>query len=144
MDVLIHIKGTQTVDGESDVVELTTAGTLEKLADGWKLCYSESEVTGMNGTTTELHIQPQRVQLERTGSHPSMLILEKHRRHHCNYNTPYGTIDLGTYTSDLDCSLTEQGGALRFSYTLGFNGSVSSAHTVDITVQEDKNHVSDC
>ena len=34
--------------------------------------------------------------------------------------------------------LLTNGGELLFSYTLGFNGGISSAHTVHITVQEEK------
>lgn len=138
MKALIKIIGTQTADGERDVIELTTDGTLEQTADGWCLCYNETEATGMEGTVTKLDITPGRLNLMRTGSHPSMLILEKNRRHHCNYQTPYGTIDLGTYTSELGYRLGDHGGEVLFSYTLGFNGGISSAHTVHITVQEEK------
>lgn len=138
MNALIKITGTQTADGEQDVIELTTNGTLEKTTDGWKLCYSETEATGMEGTITQLDITPNRLNLMRSGTHPSMLVLEKNRRHHCNYHTPYGTIDLGTYASELAYKLNENGGEVLFSYTLGFNGGVSSAHTVHIHVQEEK------
>ena len=138
MNALIKITGTQTAEGDRDVVELTTNGTLEKMENGWCLIYNETEATGMEGTETKLEVTPGRLNLMRSGSHPSMLILEKNRRHHCNYHTPYGTIDLGTYTSELAYKLDEKGGELLFSYTLGFNGGVSSAHTVHITVQEEK------
>ena len=138
MKALIKIIGTQTADGEQDVVELTTNGTLDRTADGWKLCYNETEATGMEGTITTLDISEGRLNLMRSGTHPSMLILEKNRRHHCNYHTPYGTFDLGTYASELAYKLGEHGGELLFSYTLGFNGGISSAHTVHITVQEEQ------
>ena len=138
MNAIIKIVGTQSADGETDVIELTTNGTLEPAADGWTLCYNETEATGMEGTVTRLDITPGRLNLMRSGTHPSMLVLEKNRRHHCNYHTPYGTIDLGTYTSELAYNLNESGGELLFSYTLGFNGGISSAHTVHITVQEEK------
>lgn len=138
MNALIKITGTQTADGERDVIELTTTGTLVRTEEGWLLCYNETEATGMEGTVTKLDISPSKLNLMRSGSHPSMLILEKNRRHHCNYQTPYGTIDLGTYTSELAYRLDEHGGEVFFSYTLGFNGGVSSAHTVHITVQEEK------
>ena len=138
MNALIKIIGTQTADGEQDVIELTTTGTLEKTQDGWTLCYNETEATGMEGTVTTLEMSPGRLNLIRSGSHPSMLILEKNQRHHCNYHTPYGTIDLGTYASQLEYRLNERGGEILFSYTLGFNGGVSSAHTIHITVQEEK------
>lgn len=137
MNAIIKIVGTQTVDDEKDVIELTTSGTLEENADGWKLCYHETEATGMEGTMTTLDLSPGKLSLMRSGTHPSMLILEKNRRHHCNYQTPYGIIDLGTYTSQLDYRLDQQGGEVYFSYTLGFNGGVNSAHTIHITVQEE-------
>ena len=138
MKALIIITGTQTADGEQDVIELTTNGTLQRKESGWLLTYNETEATGMEGTVTTLDITPGKLYLMRSGSHPSMLILEKNRRHHCNYHTPYGTIDLGTYTSELTYDLGDTGGEVEFSYTLGFNGGVSSAHTVHITVQEEK------
>lgn len=138
MNALIKIIGKQTADGEEDVIELTTNGTLERVGDGWKLCYSETEATGMEGTVTQIEITENRLNLMRLGTHPSMLILEKNKRHHCNYHTPYGTIDLGTYTSELTCDLNDHGGELEFSYTLGFNGGISSAHNLHITVQEEK------
>ena len=138
MNAIIKIVGTQTVDDEKEVIELTTGGTLEPMVNGWKLCYRETEATGMEGTVTTLDIEKDKLNLMRSGAHPSMLILEKNRRHHCNYFTPYGTIDLGTYTSELDYRLDEHGGEVSFSYTLGFNGGISSAHAIHITVQEEK------
>jgi uncharacterized beta-barrel protein YwiB (DUF1934 family) len=138
MNALIKIVGTQSADGEVDTIELTTNGTLERVSDGWKLCYNETEATGMEGTVTQLDISKDRLNLMRLGTHPSMLILEKNRRHHCNYHTPYGTIDLGTYASELTYDLNEHGGRVTFCYTLGFNGGVNSAHEVHITVQEEK------
>ena len=138
MNALIKIVGTQSADGEVDTIELTTNGTLERVADGWKLCYNETEATGMEGTVTQLDISKDRLNLMRLGTHPSMLILEKNRRHHCTYHTPYGTIDLGTYTSELAYDLNDNGGQLTFCYTLGFNGGINSAHEVHITVQEEK------
>ena len=138
MKALIKIVGKQTADGEEDVVELTTNGTLERVGNGWKLCYNETEVTGMEGTVTQLEITENCLNLVRMGTHPSMLTLEKNKRHHCNYHTPYGTIDLGTYTSQLAYDLDDHGGEVVFEYTLGFNGGISSAHNVHITVQEEK------
>ncbi len=137
MQAIITIVGTQTVDGNTDTVELTTNGTLEQAADGWKIHYEESETTGLAGTATTVHISPDKVLLERTGANASFLILEKHKRHHSNYNTPYGAIDLGTYATELSYNLTERGGTLQFAYTLGFNGSVNSEHTVHITIREE-------
>ena len=139
MNALICIKGTQQLEGqEPDTIELTTAGTLEATPEGWKLCYRETEATGLAGSSTSLYITDSRVTLERTGATAGILVLEKHRRHHSNYATPYGILDVGTYADQLECSLAETGGELSFAYTLGFNGGINSVHTVHITVQEEK------
>ncbi len=137
MQAIITIVGTQTVDGNTDTVELTTTGTLKPVDNGWKIHYEESETTGLAGTATTVHVSPDKVLLERTGANASFLVLEKHKRHHSNYNTPYGAIDLGTYATELTYNLTEHGGELTFAYTLGFNGSVNSEHTVHITIREE-------
>lgn len=135
---IITIVGTQKVDDQTDTIELTTTGTLTKTDDGWDICYEEAEDSGLNNTATTIRVSPDKVVLERTGANASYLVLEKHRRHHSNYNTPYGTIDLGTYATSLEYDLTPVGGKLTFAYTLGFNGSVNSEHTVHITIREDK------
>ena len=141
MQAIIKIVGTQKVDEQTDTVELTTQGTLAKTADGWDIHYQESEATGMEGTATTVHVSENKVILERTGANAGFLVLEKHRRHHSNYNTPYGAIDLGTYATALEHDLSPIGGELYFAYTLGFNGSVNSEHTVHITILEDKDYV---
>ena len=141
MHAIIKIVGTQKVDDQTDTIELTTTGTLSQTDDGWDIHYEESEATGMDNTATTVHVSADKVILERTGANASYLVLEKHRRHHSNYNTPYGTIDLGTYATALEYDLSSVGGQLYFAYTLGFNGSVNSEHTVHITIREDKENV---
>ena len=141
MQAIIKIVGTQKVDEQTDTVELTTQGTLTKTDEGWDIHYEESESTGMEGTATTVHVSENKVILERTGTNAGFLVLEKHRRHHSNYNTPYGAIALGTYATALEHDLSSIGGELYFAYTLGFNGSVNSEHTVHITIREDKDYV---
>lgn len=138
MLAIITIVGTQKVDDQTDTIELTTTGTLTKTDDGWDIHYEEAEASGLENAATTVHVTTDKVILERTGPNASYLVLEKHRRHHSNYNTPYGTIDLGTYATSLEYDLTPVGGKLTFAYTLGFNGSVNSEHTVHITIREDK------
>ena len=136
MQALIHIKGTQILEEqEPDTIELTTCGTFQPTESGYALSYTEGQ--GEDSTEVTLHIAGNRVTLERTGSRSSILILEKQRRHRSQYSTPYGVLDMGTYATALDWELTELGGTLDFAYTLGFNGSVNSSHTVHITVQEE-------
>ena len=133
MDVLISIVGVQQLDGDSDTIELTTDGTLEPTADGYRLRYEET--SGLEGAMTTLHIAPGQVMLERSGSLTSLLVLEKGKRHLNSYETPYGNLMIGAYTDDLSVDLTEKGGRLGFRYTLDMNGSVTGRHDVRISVR---------
>ena len=109
---------------------------MEPDGDGWKLIYEESAATGMEGVTTTIRAEADEVRLERTGNLHSLLVLQKGRRHQCSYDTPYGTLLLGVYTSDCRNALTDAGGELRFSYTLDTNAGTLSAHDVCISVKE--------
>ena len=82
MQALIKITGTQTIDDQNDTVELTTSGTYLPTEDGWQLRYDESAATGMEGTTTTVHVKGDRIVMERSGENASILVIEKHRRHH--------------------------------------------------------------
>ena len=136
MDVLISVTGTQRVDGNEETIRLTTAGSMEPDGGGWKLTYEESAATGMEGVTTVLWAGADEVKVERTGRLHSLLILQKGRRHQCSYDTPYGTLMLGVYTSECRNALTASGGELRFLYTLDMNAAAWSDHDVRISVKE--------
>ena len=52
-DVLISLKGHQRyVDGEKDYIEFVTEGTFYTKKDKYFITYNESEITGLDGTTT--------------------------------------------------------------------------------------------
>ena len=136
MDVWISIKGIQNADGEDHMMELDTAGIMEKTGEGYKLVYQESETTGMEGVTTSMYISPSAVTLERRVSMNSLMVLEKGRRTVCNYDTGYGNIMMGIYTCDLSTDMTDDGGEFRFHYTLDINSGMASSHDVHITVRK--------
>lgn len=136
MNVWISIKGVQHADGESNTLELDTAGTMVRSADGYKLTYKESETTGMEGVTTSLIVKPSIITLERQGAMTSLMVLEKGRRTMCNYDTGYGTLMMGVYASDICTSLADKGGKFDFHYTLDINSGITSSHDVYVTVKE--------
>ena len=76
-NVIISIKGSQLYEGQDpDVTELVTAGTLRREQEGYTIAYQETELTGLEGTTTKLRIEGPRVTLLRQGSVNSQMIFE--------------------------------------------------------------------
>ncbi|HIZ48026.1 DUF1934 domain-containing protein [uncultured Subdoligranulum sp.] len=134
---LITIKGTMEQDGKSDTVELMTRGSLVHKDNAYYIIYKETEATGYEGCTTTVKVadDARKVSMLRFGKVPSQLIIEKGTRHLCHYETGYGAISLGVAADVIEHQLGDQGGKLKFSYTLDSGAeNFISRNLVDISV----------
>lgn len=74
-DVVLSLRGQQNyVDQEPEIIELVTEGTLESTERGWIIRYEESDLTGLSGVTTEFSVEPEQVELKRTGKLNSHMV----------------------------------------------------------------------
>ena len=82
----------------------------------------------------------------RTGSSTAELIIEKHKRHNCHYNTPFGSFILGVYAKEIVSKVLpdEACGAVAFRYTLDFNSANSTENELNILFKEATSNVPDC
>lgn len=118
--ILISIDGTQNFgNGDTNNVELTTAGELNVLADSYTLKYEESELTGMEGTTTEITVTNEGVvSLSRSGTVNSNLIFEEGKRHLSYYDTKDGAFSIGVFASYVDTVLEQNYGEISITYAM--------------------------
>ena len=66
--IILFVRGEQTYDSVSpEVTELATEGLMTIEGEEVTLTYQESEITGMEGTTTRFIVRGDTVVLERTG-----------------------------------------------------------------------------
>ena len=89
-DYLISIIGRQKVDGESGEVRLTTRGSYTVKGNSRYIVYQEyDEDSQLSPQTSILKVEDQenRVTLIRGGMDGTRLILEKGKRHLCQYDT---------------------------------------------------------
>jgi uncharacterized beta-barrel protein YwiB (DUF1934 family) len=136
-DVLITIHSIQNIDGQDcDGPELITQGTYEYAQDGVRLSYMESELTGMGGTRTDLHIKPEEVVLSRRGSVNAQMIFRRGEKQRFRYETNFGSLSLGVSTQRLETALDEHGGDVEIEYDLNFNQSYLSRNRFLINVKE--------
>lgn len=134
-DVLINLTSIQTVEGESTTTELITRGTIEKIADGFKISYTESEATGYKGSDTILTCKGDGwASIDRVGSTNSNLIVEIEKKHHCHYGTPFGDFTVGIYAHEIKNELTPLGGKLYLKYTVDINSTHISDNEIFITI----------
>ncbi len=136
LPVLLTIRAEQRYeDMEPDGVELMTEGTLEPVEGGLRLSYQESELTGLEGTTTTFEIRDPRVILTRTGSVNSQMVFEEGKQHTSLYETPFGELAVDIQTSRLRHSLTERGGLLDLRYSISVDHSVTGRNAFKIRVR---------
>ena len=123
--VLLTIRGEQYFDDvDPDETKLMTEGTMEITDAGYLLSYQETELTGMEGTTTTFEVKDKQVILTRSGTVNSQMIFEEGRQHTSLYETPFGELPVDIQTSMLRHNLSQRGGLMEIKY------SIAVAHTV--------------
>ena len=118
--IMISIDGTQNFgNGDTNNVELTTAGELNVSNESYTLKYEESELTGMEGTTTEITVSNDGVvSLMRSGTVNSNLIFEEGKRHLSYYDTKDGAFSIGVFASYVDTVLEQNYGEISITYAM--------------------------
>jgi len=135
-EVMITLKSVQFDGKDRQETELITEGKFKKNNDGYTITYKESEATGYEGSTTTLTTQGNaQVTMQRKGTTHSNLIIEKGKKHHCHYGTPYGDFMIGISTNDIKSKLDDNGGDLYFKYVVDINSSFLSDHEIFVSVK---------
>lgn len=135
-NVIIDIKGTQGIDDDSDIVELSTLGTLSEKDGKFLITYEENKTVKDETVKTLVKTEEGKVTMIRSGALDSRLIIEKGRRNTCFYSVPQGELVLGIFGEEIENHLTENGGKLKMSYTIDIENSLLSKNTVEISVRK--------
>lgn len=137
-DVLIDIKGTQNVDGQDDVVELTTVGKMNIIGGKTYLKYDDCTSSDTEGVSCLIKIdhKDNSVIMQRSGEFNSRMYIKKGQRHTCHYETVGGTLTMGVFGENVKDEMTDNGGRLFMSYTIDVNYGMLSRNSVEIKVKE--------
>ena len=134
---LISIVGEQMLDGETDKIEVLTAGNFMKKKDHYYIGYKEYDEDNPETFFNKLiKVEDDTVTINRKGPMRSQLMLQRGRRHQCIYQTVAGDLSIGVFTKTLENRLTEKGGVLEVSYTLDFNTDLVSENRFVIKIEE--------
>ena len=136
LPVLLSIRGEQYFDGiDPDATELMTEGIMVLTEDGMVLSYQESQLTGMEGTTTTFEVKGPRVTLIRSGTVNSQMVFEEGRQHTSLYETPFGELSVDIQTSELKHNLSERGGLMEIKYSIAVEHTVTGRNCFKIRVR---------
>jgi uncharacterized beta-barrel protein YwiB (DUF1934 family) len=149
-NVIISVKGTQTADNsDPNKLELVTEGKYYKKGNTYYVTYKESNLTGMDGTTTTLKITDDgTVTLMRFGSVNSQFVFQKGQRHLSYYDTTYGTFTVCVLTNQVNVNVNDSGGDINVDYLLEVDNNKSGYNDFRMNIREvescDEDYNPDC
>lgn len=133
-DYTINIIGRQTYDDDAGKITLSTTGTYTVKPEASFIAYREyDEDDPRVSHTAVLKVEPGKVTMMRAGS-STRLILEEGRRHLCLYDTGFGPLTVGVFTSELSMALGQNGGYMEIKYTLDIDSNLSSQNELRVEV----------
>jgi len=134
--VLLTIRGQQAYsEQEPEVVELVTEGTLEQAAEGWKLTYEESDLTGLRGVTTTFLVEPGKITLSRKGPLSSQMVFQKGQFHESLYQMEFGALMITVCANEVRYDITEEGGTIDLAYAIEIEQSAAGFITYHLDIQ---------
>ena len=133
-DVLVTIADSHIIDGAKEAYEMTTRGTFDGDGNNYTIEYDE-QYDELKGCHTVMTVRDRRcVEIVRSGSYNSELIIERGKRHNCQYNTPFGSMVIGISAQKVKSSIEDGVGVLDLKYTIDFYGGVANETEMKITL----------
>ena len=120
--VMLTITGVQN---GSENIELITEGDLKESEKSLTLEYSETEISGMEGTKNIITIEDSMITLMREGDVSTSLYFEEGKRFVGNYNTRVGTLSMSVFPTLVRAVHDETSGQVRLEYELDLEGDCS-------------------
>lgn len=129
---------TSSPEEEDMLLEIRTQGELTRDADGRiSLSYDETELTGMEGSTTTVTFSekdPETVTMLRYGSVTTTLVFEQDQRHICVYETPIMPFEICIYARRVENHLTMDGGSMLLDYLIEIHGAKAERTLFELNV----------
>jgi uncharacterized beta-barrel protein YwiB (DUF1934 family) len=136
-NVIISVKGTQTLGKQdSNELELVTEGKYYKRGGAYYVTYKESEVTGMEGTTTTLKVVDGIVTLMRFGMVNTQFIFQQGQKHVSYYDTSYGAFTVGVLANAVNINVNDEGGEIRVGYEIEIDNKKSGENDFHMFITE--------
>ena len=139
-DVFVNSMLEPQDDGEGpQSMEMYSDARLRLTDDMFSLSYEESELTGMEGTSSQLSFmrsQPELVTMLRSGSVSTALVFEPNKRHFCTYKTPFMPFEVCVHTLKIDNKLLGEAATLDLDYIVEIRGAQAERCRLHLEIKE--------
>ena len=120
--------------GDKSKIEFFVESSYVEKNDYIYITYKESEISGMEGTTTTLKINTNSLSILRFGNYNSKLEFRQNEETLTNYQTPYGNIPITITTRLLEVDLRQDGKSnIHLKYSLEAEGEEPLDNEVEIS-----------
>lgn len=120
-------------------IEMFSEGELYVTDERVIIAYDESELTGMEGSHTQVRFERNQeglVTMMRSGNVSTILVFEEGKRHICTYQTPYMPFEICVFTKNVKNTLLENG-IIELDYIVEIRGAQAERTQFKIEVFED-------
>lgn len=128
-----------TTEEGRDETEFFTVGTFEQTDEGYVIKYGENGEIGYESCQVTITILDSSVLIERSMPAPSLLTIEKGKKHHMLYGTPYGDFMMGINAFEVQNRITPEGGTLYLKYSIDINSDFVSENEINLKVKVNEN-----
>lgn len=138
-DFCISITGKQKYEDDETEIKVDTLGSYTTKNGCRYIAYKEyDDEENSSGTTAVIKVENDNTLTMTKAGSGTKLVLEKEKRHSCLYDTGYGSMQMGVFTSIFKNNLTDSGGNIRINYTLDINSNFSSYNELYIEIKSTK------
>lgn len=107
---------------DEDLIEVITAGEFYKEGSYYVARYEETEISGMEGTTTTLELYENNLSLIREGTTNAIMHFKENIEELSLYDTPYGSLEIKIKTNYISINVGEEGGNALVNYIMSISG----------------------
>ncbi len=133
---MISLTSIQYQDDEKSETELLTKASFTQFGEAYIISYEDTETTGFEGSITTITIyKNESASIVRKGTANSVLSLETGKKHYCQYDTPYGSMQIGIYTHKIENDIAKNG-KLYLKYTLDLNSLYLSDNEIVMKINQ--------
>ncbi|GAA0785154.1 DUF1934 domain-containing protein [Hathewaya limosa] len=120
---------------DDDIIEVVTPGKYYKKGQKYYAVYEESELSGMEGTTTILKIGQDEFTIIRKGTIDAKMVFKNEFKDHILYSTPQGALGLSMDILDVKVDVNDDGGLVYANYNLNLGEGQSLSTEINVKIK---------
>lgn len=139
--VMINVTSVQRDEkGKDETITLETPGMYGETEEMQYVTYQETQLAGMEGTTTTLQIYEDHVNLVREGNFLQNQEYRIGKKSFSLYQTPMGAMEISVTTRDIENTIQDGEGRMRLSYDVELKGLFNHLNEIIVEIREDPEH----